>query len=70
MKEKGNVSQEIFEKQYTVTIATTVPIPFHPEERVKLVMSKITPVINQIVADAMTVAIGTWPTPENPVKTK
>ena len=68
MKEKGKVGQEIFEKQYTVTIATTIPIPDHPEERVKLVMSKITPVINQIVEDAMTVAIGTWPTPEKPEK--
>ena len=32
------------------------------------VMEEITPVINQIVKDAMTVAIGTWPTPEVPVK--
>jgi hypothetical protein len=31
-------------------------------------MESIAPVINQIVRDAMSVAIGTWPTPEKPKK--
>ena len=67
MKEQGNVGQKGFEKRYTVAI-DTVPLPENPAERVRLVVSRITPVINQIVEDAMTVAIGTWPTPEKPRK--
>lgn len=54
-----------FRKDYQVTI-DTVPLPEKPEERIKVVLESITPVINQIVSDAMTVAIGTWPTPEKP----
>lgn len=61
--------QQGFKKQYNVAI-DTVPLPEHPDERVQLVMKAITPVINQIVSDAMSVAIGTWPTPEQPHKYK
>ena len=56
---------EVFQKKYNVTIET-VPLPEQPEARVQFVLDEITPVINQIVKDAMTVAIGTWPTPEKP----
>jgi len=56
---------EVFQKKYNVSI-DTIPLPEQPEARVQFVMDKITPVINQIVKDAMTVAIGTWPTPEKP----
>jgi len=52
-----------FRKDYQVAI-DTVPLPEKPEERIKVILKSITPVINQIVSDAMTVAIGTWPTPE------
>jgi hypothetical protein len=52
-----------FSKKYTVAI-DTVPMPEHPAKRIELVMKAIGPVINHIVFDAMTVAIGTWPTPE------
>ena len=54
-----------FRKDYQVAI-DTVPLPEKPEERIKVILKSITPVINQIVSDAMTVAIGTWPTPEKP----
>lgn len=60
-------SQKSFKKQYSVAI-DTVPLPENPEERIQLVMKEVTPVINQIIADAMSVAIGTWPTPEIPKK--
>lgn len=56
-----------FNKQYSVAI-DTVPLPENPQERIKLVTGQIMPVINQIVTDAMSVAIGTWPTPEKPLK--
>jgi len=56
-----------FNKQYSIAIET-VPLPENHEERVRLVVDQITPVINQIITDAMTVAIGTWPTPEKPRK--
>lgn len=59
--------QKLFKKQYSVAI-DTVPLPERPEDRIQLVMKEITPVINQIISDAMTVAIGTWPTPETPKK--
>lgn len=58
---------QVFNKQYSVAI-DTVPLPEREEERIQLVVDQITPVINQIVKDAMTVAIGTWPTPEKPRK--
>jgi hypothetical protein len=60
-------SQKPFKKQYSVAI-DTVPLPERPEERIQLVIKAVTPVINQIIADAMSVAIGTWPTPEVPRK--
>lgn len=56
-----------FQKNYRVAI-DTVPLPEKPADRIKLVMKSITPVISQIVRDAMSVAIGTWPTPEKPKK--
>jgi hypothetical protein len=62
-----NKSQKPFKKQYSVAI-DTVPLPERPEERIQLVMEEFTPVINQIIADAMSVAIGTWPTPKFPKK--
>lgn len=58
-------SRKPFKKQYSVAI-DTVPLPEHTEERIQLVMKEVTPVINQIIADAMSVAIETWPTPEIP----
>lgn len=54
-----------FEKNYSVAI-DTVPLPEKPADRIDLVMKSISPVINQIIRDAMSVAIGTWPTPEKP----
>ena len=60
-------SRKSFKKQYSVAI-DTVPLPERPEDRIQLVMKEIAPVINQIITDAMTVAIGTWPTPEFPKK--
>jgi hypothetical protein len=63
MATKG--TSKVFQKKYNVTIET-VPLPEQPEARVQFVLDEITPVINQIVKDAMTVAIGTWPTPEKP----
>ena len=57
----------VFNKQYSVAI-DTVPLPEREDDRIQLVVDQITPVINQIVKDAMTVAIGTWPTPERPRK--
>jgi hypothetical protein len=66
MKSKEqNDSQKPFKKQYSVAI-DTLPLPERPEEHIQLVMKEFTPVINQIIADAMSVAIGTWPTPEIP----
>lgn len=56
---------EVFQKKYNVSI-DTVPLPDREADRVDFVVDQITPVINQIVKDAMTVAIGTWPTPEKP----
>jgi hypothetical protein len=54
-----------FRKDYRVAI-DTIPLPERPEERVKDILQIITPVIDQIVSDAMIVAIGTWPTPDDP----
>ena len=59
--------KEKFNKNYNVAI-DTVPLPEKPSDRIELVMKSITPVINQIIRDAMSVAIGTWPTPEIPHK--
>ena len=64
MKPKEQIkSRKSFKKQYNVAI-DTVPLPERPEDRIQLVMKEIAPVTNQIIADAMLVAIGTWPTPE------
>jgi hypothetical protein len=52
-----------FKKSYSVAI-DTVPMPEKPQDRIELVLKSISPVINQIIRDAMRVAIGTWPTPE------
>jgi len=54
-----------FRKTYTVAI-DTVPLPESPQERMHLAMRSVTPVVNEIIQDAMRVAIGTWPTPELP----
>ncbi len=62
---KIQTKTNIFNKQYSVAI-DTVPLPEKPEERVQMVVDQITPVISQMVMDAMTVAIGTWPTPDKP----
>ena len=67
MKMQAKTTSQGFNKQYSVAI-DTVPLTENPEERIRLVVDQITPVINQIVTDAMTVAIGTWPTPEKPRK--
>ncbi len=67
MKMQTKTTPQGFNKQYSVTIET-VPLPENPQERIRLVVDQITPVINQIMTDAMTVAIGTWPTPEKPRK--
>ncbi len=63
--EEQSVGQAPFRKHYTVMI-DTVPLPERPEERMQVVMEGIMPAITEIVIDAMTVAIGTWPTPEIP----
>ena len=54
-----------FRKTYSVAI-DSVPLPEKTEERIQVILKGITPVINEIVSDAMNVAIGTWPTPEKP----
>ncbi len=66
MKMQTHKKSQVFNKQYSVAI-DTVPLPERPEERVRMVIDQITPIINEIVTDAMTVAIGTWPTPEKPI---
>ncbi len=67
MKKQTKAKPAGFKKRYTVAI-DTVPLPEMPEERIRFVVDRITPVIDRIVADAMSVAIGTWPTPEKPAK--
>ena len=62
-EEKTAKREKLFKKQYSVAI-DTVPWPERPDDRIQLVMKVVSPVINQIVKDAMSVAIGTWPTPE------
>lgn len=64
MKNQTSSQHQMFKKQYIVAI-DTVPVADITAERVQIVVDQIMPVINQIVTDAMTVAIGTWPTPEN-----
>ena len=66
MKREEQVTQSRpFKKNYSVAI-DTVPLPEHPRERIQLIVTGITPVIEEIISDAMSVAIGTWPTPELP----
>ncbi len=68
MMPKGQYNiQKPFSKKYSVAI-DTVPLPKSPEARIQLVVRAVMPTINQIITDAMSVAIGTWPTPENPSK--
>ena len=50
---------------YRVAI-DTVPLPEEPVERLEVIMRGVVPVFNQIVNDAMMLAIGTWPTPQEP----
>jgi len=57
--------KEPFKKNYSVAI-DTVPLPEKPAERIEVVMKSFAPVINQMIRDAMNVAVGTWPTPERP----
>ena len=51
-------SGQPFKKQYTVAI-DTVPLPERPEDRIQLIMKEFSPIINQMIADALNVAIGT-----------
>jgi hypothetical protein len=68
MRPEGHqIAERPFKKDYTVAI-DTVPLPESPQERIHVVIRSIAPVMNEIIADAMTVAIGTWPTPELPEK--
>ena len=62
---KAKIPSQGFNKQYSVTI-DAVQLPENTEERIQQVVDQVAPVINEIMADAMTVAIGTWPTPEKP----
>lgn len=52
-----------FEKKYTVAI-DTVPLPEDQAERIELVMKSFGPILLKMIRDAISVAIGTWPTPE------
>ena len=63
MKTQIKTRPALFKKQYSLAIDTG-PWPENPDERVRLAVEQVSPVINQIIKDAMTVAIGTWPTPE------
>ena len=68
MQHKAQIQkQKSFKKQYSVFIPPAQPSE-KPEDRIQLVMKEVTPVINRIISDAMLVAIGTWPTPEIPIK--
>jgi len=57
--------QRGFSKQYSVAI-DTVPLPERPADRMKLVLDHFSPVLDEMLSDMMTLAIGTWPTPEKP----
>ena len=54
-----------FNKQYSIAI-DTVPLPENPLERTAVLMKQVNPLINEILTDVMSVAIGSWPTPEKP----
>ncbi|MGD8555138.1 MAG: hypothetical protein PVJ32_06850 [Anaerolineales bacterium] len=53
------------QRKYSVAI-DTVPLPEDPAERIEVVLRNYAPVINQMMKDVMMLAIGTWPTPEEP----
>ena len=55
-----------FRKDYHVAI-DTVPLPEKPDDRIKVIVNSINPVISEIFNDAMTVAIDSVPLPEKPV---
>ena len=52
-----------YEKTYSVAI-DTVPLPEEPAQRVQIAIDSFGPVFLQMMRDMMSVAIGTWPTPE------
>ena len=54
-----------YEKNYSVAI-DTVPLPEDPAERIEVALRCFGPVLLQMIRDAMSVAIGSWPTPERP----
>jgi hypothetical protein len=54
-----------YEKNYSVAI-DTVPLPEEPAERIEVALRFFGPVLLQMIRDAMSVAIGSWPTPERP----
>lgn len=59
------MEQKVFKKQYSVAI-DTVPLPEKPAERIELAQRSYEPLIQEIMQDMMRVAIGSWPTPEDP----
>jgi len=67
IQSKPTTKQTAFEKQYTVMI-DTVPLPESTADKTAQILKGVEPVIQQMITDAMTVAIGTWPTPEKPTK--
>ena len=54
-----------YSKTYSVSI-DTVPLPEEPAERVDLALKAFGPVLLQMIRDAMSVAVGAWPTREMP----
>jgi hypothetical protein len=59
--------KEPFKKIYSVAI-DPVPLPEEPAERIEMAVESFGPVLIQMFRDAMSVAVGTWPTPEEPDK--
>jgi hypothetical protein len=59
------IMRDPIQRKYSVAI-DTVPLPEDPAERIEVVLRNYAPVINQMMKDVMTLAIGTWPTPEEP----
>ena len=57
--------KESINKIYSVAI-DTVPLPEEPAERIEVAMRCFGPVFLEMIRDAMSVAVGTWPTPEVP----
>ena len=52
MLTEQNKSQRPFRKQYSGAI-DTIPLPENLEEHIQLVMKKVAPVVDQIIADDM-----------------